>query len=230
MVENGQHAVDFYKEAHLFDEKIDFISMDLQMPVMDGKEAMKQIRMYEKENYLDPCHIIVISGNCIDDEVRACLDPHGPIQADGFLRKPVKKSEFEEYFNSYVKQKHIKNNDFPSRRCLIIDDDIVNYNHLRNILKKYNITSEYHSLNDAMVIYSSFDHDMIFINFTYNREKAQLLVDEINENSVNNTNITNIYGIFNQYQPEIGTLMGTIGLKAAFTAPFTGKDLFSALF
>jgi len=46
LVNDGQQAVDYYKEhAH----EIDIIIMDQEMPLLDGRQATKMIREYEKE-------------------------------------------------------------------------------------------------------------------------------------------------------------------------------------
>lgn len=80
------------------------ICMDIEMPLMNGKEAVKRIREIEAENSLPPAKIIFISGNCIEKEVKACLDPKGAMRANEFLRKPVKLEVFTQAFCKIMKQ------------------------------------------------------------------------------------------------------------------------------
>jgi len=62
------------------------ITMDITMPVMDGKKAAEKIREYEKLNRITPCILIIISGNCIESEIKECLNPEGKIRANVLLR------------------------------------------------------------------------------------------------------------------------------------------------
>lgn len=66
---NGQEAVDLFKEREPF--YFNLILMDIQMPVMDGLEATRQIRAFERE---DSCvvHIVAMSANAfVEDKQRS---------------------------------------------------------------------------------------------------------------------------------------------------------------
>lgn len=54
---NGKDAFEKYQK-----QKYDFILMDYNMPIMNGYESLKLIRMYERQNNLAPCKIIIVSG------------------------------------------------------------------------------------------------------------------------------------------------------------------------
>jgi len=84
---NGQDALDLFKSKPA--GYYSFITMDLQMPVMDGLTASREIRKYEmKLNVNTEVPIIVITGNCAETEKIRCLDPQGEIRAFNFFRKP----------------------------------------------------------------------------------------------------------------------------------------------
>jgi len=51
------------------------------MPGLDGKEASRRIRKYERENGLRECVILIISGNCSASEEEECLRKDGDIRA-----------------------------------------------------------------------------------------------------------------------------------------------------
>ena len=65
---NGVEAVDEYIKAYEKGDKISLITMDLTMPEMDGKEACRRIRAFERENGLLRSTILIISGNCSASE------------------------------------------------------------------------------------------------------------------------------------------------------------------
>ncbi|KAI2603044.1 uncharacterized protein GGS25DRAFT_78789 [Hypoxylon fragiforme] len=83
---NGLEAVNKFKEA---EKPFDFVLMDLQMPVMDGLEATRQIREFEKERgtlYVKPSTIIAITGVGNEDTRKEAMEA-GMSQ---FLTKPLK--------------------------------------------------------------------------------------------------------------------------------------------
>jgi len=86
---NGLEACQKYAHRIRQRERPHIITMDLDMPIMDGKEASRKIRQLEIENNLEPCFLFIISGNCTESEFNECLDKSGKIRANAFLRKPV---------------------------------------------------------------------------------------------------------------------------------------------
>jgi signal transduction histidine kinase/CheY-like chemotaxis protein len=86
---NGEGAYQTYYESILKEEPIDVILMDINMPIMNGKEAAKKIREFEREKKIWPVKIIMISANCVESEIVDCLDQNGEIRAIQFLKKPV---------------------------------------------------------------------------------------------------------------------------------------------
>lgn len=62
---DGQQAVEAYKNSHsdaATVEKPEVILMDISMPVMDGFEASRQIRAFERQKGLKPVVIIALTG------------------------------------------------------------------------------------------------------------------------------------------------------------------------
>ena len=81
--ENGAFAVDKMKS-----EKYDVVLMDLQMPVMDGLEAIRCIRNWEVESKVDRTLIIALTASALESDVRRCFEAG----ADLHLSKPIKKA------------------------------------------------------------------------------------------------------------------------------------------
>lgn len=79
---NGQEAIDLFKS---FDP--DLVFMDISMPEVDGKEATRRIRAYEKENGLDRTRIVALTAHAMTGDAEEIM-PHG---LDEHLTKPLKK-------------------------------------------------------------------------------------------------------------------------------------------
>ena len=80
--ENGEIAVEKFKLG-----RYSFVLMDMQMPVMDGLTATKEIRKYEEENGSSQTTIIALTGNAAQEEIDKCLDAG----YSSHLAKPIKK-------------------------------------------------------------------------------------------------------------------------------------------
>ncbi|MEE8269316.1 MAG: response regulator [Nitrospinaceae bacterium] len=81
--ENGKEAVDRFLEG-----SFDVILMDLEMPVVSGIEAARQIRAKEKAAGMDtPVYTPIIAMTAHDEETEraACL----VVGMDGFIGKPI---------------------------------------------------------------------------------------------------------------------------------------------
>lgn len=83
IVSNGKEAL----EA-LLENDYDVVLMDMQMPVMDGYEAMKIIRN-EFDEPLSKIPIIALTAHAFEGELKHCLDEG----ADAYLSKPFEPKE-----------------------------------------------------------------------------------------------------------------------------------------
>jgi len=90
---NGLIACEKYSAREKIRDLPQIITMDLEMPEMDGKQAAAKIRKREFERKLHPCFLVIISGNCSESEIKECLDKKGEIKADAFLKKPTSVDE-----------------------------------------------------------------------------------------------------------------------------------------
>ncbi|MGQ0812791.1 MAG: response regulator [Nitrospiraceae bacterium] len=98
LVENGQVAFEKFKAGHY-----DLILMDMQMPVMDGYEATKAIRRWEKEHDLPPTHIIALTALALKEEVVKIFEAGCNVH----MTKPIRKAtllEVLQAFNGVLKR------------------------------------------------------------------------------------------------------------------------------
>ncbi len=85
--ENGAEAFTKFKSGHY-----DAILMDIQMPIMDGYEAIQKIRAWETENDRNPAYVIAFTAHAMTEESER-------IRATGFdvhLTKPIRKKRLLE--------------------------------------------------------------------------------------------------------------------------------------
>ncbi len=81
VAENGQIGVDMYKN-----NSYDLVLMDIQMPVMDGFTATKEIREWEHDERKTPGHIIALTANALKEDKEKCYN----VGMNDFLSKPFK--------------------------------------------------------------------------------------------------------------------------------------------
>jgi signal transduction histidine kinase/ActR/RegA family two-component response regulator len=91
IAENGQEAVTAASK-----KTYSLILMDMQMPVMDGIEATKQIRLLEGTNAKTP--IIALTANEMKDDQDACL----AAGMNDFLTKPINRNNFMSCLNKWT--------------------------------------------------------------------------------------------------------------------------------
>ena len=80
IVENGARAVEAWQK-----QRFDIVLMDVQMPVLDGLEATREIRRRELELGLAATPIIALTSNVLRHQVEACFEAG----MDGHLAKPI---------------------------------------------------------------------------------------------------------------------------------------------
>jgi len=91
--EDGVDANEKYIDQIKKKESLDIVTMDIDMPRLDGKKAAEKIREYEQNNNIKPCILIMVSGDCSESDIKECTDRQGKIRADGFLKKPASMEE-----------------------------------------------------------------------------------------------------------------------------------------
>jgi CheY-like chemotaxis protein len=81
---NGAEALDIVKQGN-----IDFVIMDVRMPVMDGYMASRLIRQWETQQGLVRLPILLLSA----DEARRQMQIGASVGCSGYLAKPATKSQ-----------------------------------------------------------------------------------------------------------------------------------------
>ncbi|MCP4716792.1 MAG: response regulator, partial [Deltaproteobacteria bacterium] len=95
IAENGKIAVDKVKA-----NSYDLILMDIQMPVLDGIEATKQIRAWEKKYDALPLPIVALTAGAFKEDREKCF----AAGCTAYLSKPVKKKELIDTIAGYSAQ------------------------------------------------------------------------------------------------------------------------------
>lgn len=84
IAENGQQAVDFVEQAARENQPFALILMDMQMPIMDGRQAVAELR---KRGHKTP--IIALTADAMDGERESCIamgcNEYFPKPIDGLL-------------------------------------------------------------------------------------------------------------------------------------------------
>lgn len=93
IVENGKVAFEKYKE-NLYD----LIFMDINMPIMDGIETLKEIKKYEKEHQKIHTPIIALTANAIQTDKEKYIEDG----MDGYLSKPIVNAELIKLLDLYL--------------------------------------------------------------------------------------------------------------------------------
>jgi signal transduction histidine kinase/ActR/RegA family two-component response regulator len=84
LAENGKIALEMFQK-----NRYNLILMDIQMPIMDGIKATKNIRLFEKENNLPAIKIMAVTAFAMERDREECLNAG----MDEFLPKPFKPNE-----------------------------------------------------------------------------------------------------------------------------------------
>jgi signal transduction histidine kinase/CheY-like chemotaxis protein len=94
--ENGEEALIMIEEAP---DKYDIVFMDMQMPVMDGLEASRRIRLLPERRH-GRLPIIAMTANVFKDDIEKCL----AAGMDGHLGKPLDIDKVMEVLRKYLRE------------------------------------------------------------------------------------------------------------------------------
>ncbi|MGM0606776.1 MAG: ATP-binding protein [Candidatus Muiribacteriota bacterium] len=122
---NGVKALNNYIKNHP-----DIVFMDIQLPQMDGREAARKIREYEKKNKTLKTTIIALTAGALKEEKEECLQAG----MDDFLTKPISVKRLNYIISKYLsglsfkqneeQDKNIKNSHFDKNEFLTeLDND-----------------------------------------------------------------------------------------------------------
>ena len=125
LAENGIEAVEKFKS-----NKYDLVLMDIQMPLLDGYHAAKQIREVSNSNV----PIIAMTANIMANEREKCLS-YG---MNDYLSKPFKEIDLYNIINLYIGDK-TQNNDQSANSINTENNSIISEEHL-NTLSRGNKT------------------------------------------------------------------------------------------
>ena len=92
-VENGREALD-----RACAERFDLILMDIQMPVMDGYEAVRAIREWETAHSQKPAMILALTADATRDAYHKAMSAG----CNGYLTKPIQKQALLEAIAEYT--------------------------------------------------------------------------------------------------------------------------------
>jgi len=91
--ENGEICVEKFKTG-----KYDLVLMDIEMPIMDGYTATKEIRKWEKEKSLKATPIIALTAHALKEHTQKSLEAG----CDVHLTKPIKKMDLLAAIKKYA--------------------------------------------------------------------------------------------------------------------------------
>ncbi len=97
IAENGQEAIDKLSKVDV--DYFDVVLMDLQMPIMDGYEATKRIRMGSRYDNLP---IVAMTAHVMSEEVHKCKE----IGMQNYIGKPVEPELLYSILAHYSKKRH----------------------------------------------------------------------------------------------------------------------------
>lgn len=90
---DGEEAITAFTLAHDSKQPFDLICMDIMMPKMDGRNALRQVRKLEKELEVPPnLEVKVIMTTALDDP-KTVFDSFYQDGATAYLVKPISKQK-----------------------------------------------------------------------------------------------------------------------------------------
>lgn len=92
---NGLEALEIFKT-----DKFDCILMDLHMPVMDGIETTRNIRLYEEENKLNRIPIIAVTASHPAEDKEKCFEAG----MSDFIQKPITEEVLIKVIEYWIKK------------------------------------------------------------------------------------------------------------------------------
>ena len=97
VVTNGKRAVEAVSVSLRNNALYDLICLDIMMPEMDGRQALKEIRLAESRDGRAAAKVLMTTALRDKDNVLGAFRE----QADGYLVKPIQRAKLLEYLRSF---------------------------------------------------------------------------------------------------------------------------------
>lgn len=91
---NGQEAVEAFKEALDEGKPYDLVCMDIMMPEMDGQEALRKIREYEKSKGIKSADEVKVVMTTALDDPKNVVEAYYKGGATSYVPKPIDRQLF----------------------------------------------------------------------------------------------------------------------------------------
>jgi len=177
-VENGQEALTKFKN-----NTYDVVLLDMQMPIMDGYTAAKEMRKWERENKKTETPIVALTGVAFQSEVEKILEAG----CTEYVAKPVRKMKFIDTIVKYCEgvtdifnggKESLEPN--PSDLIINIESEMEKIvpSYLEGIKKELTVIQSLLSSNDLLNIKSS-GHRMKGSGGAYGFDKITAIGDQI---------------------------------------------------
>ncbi len=92
---NGLELVDIFHERY---NEFDVVFVDINMPLMDGVEALEKISLFKKQSNIIEIPIVALTANAIEGDKQRYLE----IGFDGYLSKPINNEALQQILEKFT--------------------------------------------------------------------------------------------------------------------------------
>ncbi len=96
LAEDGSEAVHLFMKESLKQRTPDIVMLDIDMPRMNGLQALQEIRSIDEEVF-----ITMVSANSVEDSVMDAKEA----RVDGFLVKPIRSAQVEDLLERFEQRR-----------------------------------------------------------------------------------------------------------------------------
>ncbi len=118
--ENGRDAVELFKKTHF-----DIVFMDLEMPIMDGYEATRQLRKWEESEKLAATPIVALTAHAFVRFKKKCMEAG----CNDYLTKPVRRNTLINCISKHLQMDTTPSQDVPEIQPDNNDPATIRLNH-----------------------------------------------------------------------------------------------------